>query len=243
MSDAPHKISHSTISSLHRIHKQLTELNNRINRGPRQMKASIAAIEACKAAEAEAQATLKQAKMACDKKQLQLKEREQRVIDLKGKLNTAASNREFQTFKEQIAADEQANGVLSDEILEAFDQIERLTQELQHRSAELKQREDDQASLQSEVDARMAEANVELQSVMAELTEAEQQLPDDAVDIYQRLIRSQGEDGLAPVEGQSCGNCGATFAPQTLNRLMLSHFICCPTCGAILYMTADSSIE
>lgn len=243
MSHAPHKISHSTISTLHHIHKKLTELNSQIGRGPRQLKAGIAAIESLKQAELQAQETLKQAKLACDSKQLQLKEREQRVVDIQNKLNTAASNREFQTFKEQIAADQQANGVLADEILEAMEKIDRLGEELRQRTAELKQRSDDHAKLQSEVDARVATASSERDRVLEELATAEEQLPEDAVDIYQRLIRSQGEDGLAPVEGQSCGNCGATFAPQVLNRLMLSHFICCPTCGAILYMTADSVPE
>ncbi|QDV70063.1 Putative zinc ribbon domain protein [Rosistilla carotiformis] len=243
MSDAPHKISHSTVSTLHHIHKKLTELNSQIGRGPRQLQAGIKAIETLKASEQQAKDALQQAKIACDRKQLQLKEREQRVADLKAKLNTAASNREFQTFKEQIAADQQANGVLADEILEAMEKIDELGRELKLRTEDLNQREADHASLQSEVDARVSVATAERERVMEELAVAEEQLPDDAVEIYQRLIRSHGEDGLAHVEGQSCGNCGATFAPQVLNRLMLSHFICCPTCGAILYMTADSVSE
>lgn len=243
MSDGPQKISHSTVSSLHYIHKQLAELNRQAGRGPRQVRAGEAAIEVLKSACQQAQDALQNAKLACDRKQLQLKEREQRVVDLNNKLNTAASNREFQTFKEQIAADKQANGVLADEILEAMEQIDRLSADVQQRAAELKQREEDHATLLSEIDGRTAIVNKELEGVQAELREYEAKLPEEAVEIYHRVIRTNGEDGLAQVESQSCGNCGTAFAPQMLNRLMLSHFICCPTCGAILYTTADQVFD
>ncbi len=62
-------------------------------------------------------------------KQLQLREREARIKDLQVKLNTCSSNREYQALKEQIAADQQANSVLSDEILEALERIDVLQAE------------------------------------------------------------------------------------------------------------------
>ena len=59
--------------------------------------------------------------MAVDKKQLQLKTGEDKVKDLRYKLNASTSNREYQALLEQIAADEMANSVLADEILEGLD--------------------------------------------------------------------------------------------------------------------------
>ena len=71
------------------------------------------------------------------RKQLQLKSREAQIDQLQTKLNTAASNREFNLLKEQIAADKQANSVLSDEILEAMDEIDGLEIKLKDVAAEL----------------------------------------------------------------------------------------------------------
>ncbi len=56
-----------------------------------------------------------------------------RIVDLEGKLNTAASNREFSLLKEQIAADEQANSVLSDEILEALEQLDLMQDQVENK--------------------------------------------------------------------------------------------------------------
>ena len=55
----------------------------------------------------------KQARMSVDEKQLQLREREARIQDLQGKLNSASSNREYQALKDQMAAQEMTNSVLT----------------------------------------------------------------------------------------------------------------------------------
>ena len=66
-------------------------------------------------------AAAKERRIAVDKKQLQLKTGEDKVKDLRHRLNAAASNREYQILLEQIAADEMANSVLADEILEGLE--------------------------------------------------------------------------------------------------------------------------
>ncbi len=77
---------------------------------------------------------------------MQLKSREIRIEELEAKLNTAASNREFSTLKEQIAADKQANSVLSDEILETLEQIDVLDEALKQAEAELAKQQSDHES-------------------------------------------------------------------------------------------------
>ena len=83
----------------------------------------------------------KTAVLACDAKQLQLRSREDKIKDLDAKLKTAASNREFSLLKEQIAADKQANEVLSDEILEGLEYIDELAAVVQAASEELERLE------------------------------------------------------------------------------------------------------
>ena len=65
-------------------------------------------------------------RVATDQKQLQLKSDEQKIKDHRAKLNAAASNREYQILKEQIAADEMTNSVLEDEIIEAMEKVDQL---------------------------------------------------------------------------------------------------------------------
>ena len=130
------EISAELLRTLHRIHRQLTDLRGQLERCPRQIKAGENFV-AKAAADVDAVKTLqKKTKMAGDEKQLTLKTRENRVLELKVKLNSAASNKEFSLLKEQIAADEQANAVLSDEIFEVLENLDVLAGNLEEANAE-----------------------------------------------------------------------------------------------------------
>ncbi len=123
-------VSASALRELHRIHRQITDLKGQLGRGPRQVRAAEALLERLETALTAAKEALTHTRVSADGKQLQLREREQRIEDLQVKLNTCNSNREYQALKEQIAADQQANSVLSDEILEALEKIDVLQAEL-----------------------------------------------------------------------------------------------------------------
>ena len=115
-----------SLRTLHRIHRQLSDLQDRLQRGPRQAKVADVAVKKSEAELAAAKDAHRQAKMASDEKHLQLRQREARLHDLQGKLNAANNNKEYQLLKDQIAADKQANSVLADEILEAMERIDQL---------------------------------------------------------------------------------------------------------------------
>lgn len=242
-SDTPIKVSAALLRTLHRIQRQRTDLKGQLERGPRQITASQAMVAQLEAATAEAQEKLRKAKMAADEKQLQLKSREERVRELGAKLNTAASNREYSSFKEQIAADLQANEVLSDEILEALERIDVLEAERLQRQQELKQRQEDHAALVASIEEKMRKVAEELRRVEAELAETEAELPGPIRSEYDRIVGSRGEEALAPVEGETCGGCYQLLTSQMMNRLYLGQAVRCPTCGAMMYLPEDRTVR
>ena len=119
-------VTAAALRELHRIHQQLADLRDRLERGPKQVRAREANVAQLEAKLAEARDRAKQTQMAVDRKQLDLKSGEQKVVDLRVKLNAANSNREYQALLEQIAAAEMAGSVLSDEILEGMEKIDQL---------------------------------------------------------------------------------------------------------------------
>ena len=119
-------ITAAALRELHRIHQQLGDLRDRLERGPKQVRLREADVTQLEARLAEAKEKAKQMQMAADRKQLELKSGEQKVVDLRVKLNAASSNKEYQALLEQIAAAEMAGSVLSDEILEGLEKIDHL---------------------------------------------------------------------------------------------------------------------
>jgi uncharacterized protein len=224
------------LRTLHRIHRQHSDLKDRLSRGPRQIQVAEASVKKCETDLAQAKEAYKQAKMSSDEKQLQLKHREAKLADLQAKLNMAQSNKEYQLLKDQMAADKQANSVLADEILEALEKIDELQAAVKTADANLAKTKDEQSKVRGRVNDQQQGLESELARVNAELHAAEEQLEGEFKDNYMRLSHSMGEDALAPVEGECCGGCSQTLTAQTMNLLKLDKPVFCKSCGRLLYL-------
>lgn len=229
------EISADLLQRLHRIYRQRSDIQGQIDRCPRRIAAGEAQVEKCRQAVVDTGEAIKRTKIMADQKQKQLKEREERIYTLQGKLNAAASNREYDSFKEQIAADEQANSVLSDEILEMLERIDQLELDRKDRERELAQRIVEHDAMVITVNEQLEGLKSDLTRVEAEREEAETLVPQTARVEYARLIAARGEDALAPVDGDTCGGCYQMLTTQMINRIRLSHLVRCPACNAFLY--------
>jgi predicted nucleic acid-binding Zn-ribbon protein len=225
-----------SLRALHRIHRQLSDLKSRVERGPRQVRACEANVKKCETELTQAKDAFKQAKIAADEKQLQLKSREARVADLQTKLNMAQSNKEYQLLKDQMAADKQANSVLADEILEALERLDQLQAAIKTAEGNLAKTKDDLVKVRQRISDEQQGLETELGRVTSELKAAEDTLEGDFKDNYLRLSRSLGEDALAPVEADCCGGCSQTLTAQTINMLKLDKPVFCKSCGRLLYL-------
>lgn len=220
---------------LHSLHLQLADLEGQLNRGPIQIKAGEAIMQACSDAVEAARQDVKAATIACDEKQLQLKTREDRIESLKAKLNAAASNKEFDLLKEQIAADQQANSVQSDEILEGLERIDVLQEAVAAAEKELAEKTAEQKKRAESIEERMAVVQADLEHVRNELEKAEKDVPLAVRGEYKRLTESRGDEALAPIEDGSCGGCNQTLTTQMVDRVRLGFLVDCPACSAWLY--------
>jgi uncharacterized protein len=232
-------ISAEALRELHRIHRQLTDLRDRHERGPKQVAAVDANVKKMELDLEQAKDAAKKTRILADQKQLQLKGREDKITELKGKLNQASSNREFQALKEQIGADEQANSVLSDEILEALEKIDQLQAAVKSADENLKKARDEGVKVKQKVESERSVIEAELARVQVNLAEAETKLPPDIKLFYDRIAKARGEGALAQIDGEVCGNCFQTVTTQTMNELYLSRPVFCQGCGCLLYLPED----
>ena len=228
-------VAGSALRELHRIHRQLAELRERLNRGPRRLKACEANVGKLNAEHEDAKQTTTDTRLAIDRKQLDLKSGEQKVVDLKAKLNSASSNKEYQALLEQIAAAEMAGSVLADEILEGFEKIDELEAAAGEASKTLAAAEQELERTRNAVKEEAATIEADLARLQQELTSAEDSLPDSFRDDYDRIVRGKGAEALAVVENGVCTGCGCHITLNMQSELKLSRAVFCKTCGALLY--------
>ena len=231
-------VTAAALRELHHLHQQLAELRDRVERGPKQIRAREANVAQLKAKVDEARARVQETQMAINRKQLDLKAGEQKVVDARVKLNGASSNKEYQALIEQIAAAEMAGSVLADEILEAMEKIDTLAAGRQ-RSREDAGRGQPGARKDAAGDRSIGRLAAQPTSSGSKpsLVQAEAALPADFKVDYQRVVRGKGANGLAAVDDNVCGGCGQQITLNMQNELRLSRPVFCKSCGCLLYLS------
>lgn len=227
------------LTELHRLLLALQEVQEQIDRGPRQLKVRQQTVVQ-KQADLEAQKQkYKSLRMNADQKSLQLKSNEAKIGDLKGKLNQAQSNREFDIIRAQIEADTVANSVLEDEILDSLEKVDgahiaikKLEEEVAHAKSEESRITAEIAAALPGIQARQAELNTAIVS-------AETRLPDEIKTPYRRLVQAYGAAALAHVDGNTCTSCYVSLPPQMVMQVRSGQTMFCKTCGRLLYMRPE----
>lgn len=226
----------ATLGELHRIHQHLAERRDQLERGPKQLRAREANVAQLDARLAEARDKTKHTQVAVDRKQLDLKSGEQKIVDLRAKLNACSSNREYQALLEQIAAAEMAGSVLSDEILEGLEKIDQLAALVKEAEAHLTAGKQDLEKTRHNIAESAASIRADIARLEQELAQAEQGLPAEFKADYLRIVRGKGADSLAVVDDGVCTGCGQQITLNMQNELRLSKLVFCKSCGRILYL-------
>jgi predicted nucleic acid-binding Zn-ribbon protein len=232
-------VTAGVLRELHRIHRQLGDLRERLDRGPKQVKARQATVARLEADLAQVKSDAKAAKVGADQKQLLLKSGEAKVRELKTKLNAASSNREYQALKDQIAADEMAGSVLADEILEALEKIDGYTSQITEAEQNLAKGREELAKIEQQVREQHDRLMGDVQRLEEELKKVEVELPADFRDAYQRVVKGKGSDAMAQVEGETCGGCYHHLTANIFSSLLMNRVVCCQSCGRLLYLPED----
>lgn len=228
-------LSAELLETLHRIHRQLDDLRSRADRGPRQVRAREASVAKLQEDHATAQESVKQLKLAADRKQLELKSSEAKVVDWKVKLNACSSNKEFQALRDQIAAAEMAGSVLADEILETMEKSDQLEVAVGQAKEKVDVAKGELAKFRDVVVQEGQLIAADIKRLEGELATEEANLPNEHREDYRRVIRGKGSDGLASAEGGVCGGCGQQITLNMQNELLLAKPVYCKACGRLLY--------
>ena len=228
-------VDYALLESLHRMLRQLTDIEDRLRRGPIQIRLVKTTEQGFTEALDEKKQELAAAQKEARSKQSQLDDREHKLEELRSKLNAAESNKEYKLLKDRIAADQQANSVQADEIFEVLEKIDVIESELKEATENLEKAKAETARIDSKVSEEAARLKNDEAGVREELATALKQLPSDLKVPYERNIKSLGEDTFAATDTKTCGNCHTTLTQQTASNLLSSKQLICAGCGAILY--------
>jgi hypothetical protein len=226
----------NSLRELHELRKRTATLREGIDRGPRQVDAKRKHLAERTAALEKARADLKQIKVKSHEKETERKAMDGRINQLQLQINTAKSNKEYTTLVSEKDAAVKARAVIEDEILEMLMREDEIAKQNQAAETEVKRLEQDLADATKTTEQQGADLGARLRDVESMHAAAEGKLPQDAREVYRRLVERRGPESLAPVAGGTCTGCYTGITPQMQNQLLLGELVLCKSCGRLLYL-------
>jgi uncharacterized protein len=225
-----------TLREIHRLRRFTRDLQEQIDRGPKQFQAQQARVARQEAVQREAQETLKKLKVVVHDKEITLKSTHSEVTKHKAQLNAAASKKEYDALSHEIAAEQARFAQLEDEILAGMAEIEERTAQMPELEKNVQQAREDYKKFEASAGERHAALVQQLNDALARLKEVEQEIPADVRTNYNRIVGGLGADAFAAVVDRNCGACNTAITAQQYTELLMKNFVACKSCGRMLYL-------
>ncbi|MFL5244454.1 MAG: zinc ribbon domain-containing protein [Gemmataceae bacterium] len=225
-----------TLRDIHRLHRFIKNLQEELDRVPRQLKAQQARVARQEELLKQAQDELKHLKVATHEKETSLKTTHTLIAKHLKQQNEAGGKKEYDALQAEITAEKQNVQRLENEILDNLGEMEEKTIKIPELEKNVKQAKADFTTFENGVQARLADLNGQLEQAKKDLKVVEAQIPADRKAQLERIIASKGDDALAVVKNRNCTACHTAITSQNYNDLVSGMFVLCVACGRILYL-------
>jgi predicted nucleic acid-binding Zn-ribbon protein len=221
---------------IHRLRRFTHDLQEQIDRLPRQQKAQQAKVARQEEIVRQGQDAIKHLKVEIHSKEGTLKSTHGQIAKYQKQLNEAESKKEYDALQHEINEAKATCQRLEEEILNGMTEVEEKTAQLPEFEKAVKQAKQEQTQFESAMQERSASFQSQLEEAKSQLKEHEAALPANLRAQYERNVAAKGHEAMSAVAGQSCAACYTEITAQQYNELKQELFVLCKSCGRILYL-------
>lgn len=228
----------ATFREIHRLRRFDHELQEQMDRLPRQQKARQDNIARVEEIHHQAQEAIKHLKVEMHSKEVTLKTTHGQIAKHQKQLNEAGSKKEYEALQHEINDAKATARRLEEEILDGMAQSEEQSARLPELEQAVKLAKAELTQFEAGMRERLAALQTQADDARRQLQELEANIPANHRAMYERIVTAKGHDALSTVQGQSCSACHTEITAQQHNELLQEQFVACKSCGRILYLPA-----
>jgi len=180
-----------------------------------------------------------------DRLELELKSRDETIAKLRASLNSAKTNKEYAAVLTQLNTTKADSSKVETQSLELLKDIEADEAECKDIQKQIDEQKETLEQTRKESEELAARYQVGIDKVQAEWDDVAKSIPDEAVDLFNRVAETYDGHAVAEVEQQdekrglySCGGCFMGITAENVNVLMTKDdIIRCPNCTRILVLS------
>ncbi|MDD5487966.1 MAG: C4-type zinc ribbon domain-containing protein [Candidatus Omnitrophica bacterium] len=224
------------LAELQKIDSQLYDIRSEIASIPDMIAGFDAELAEKMSAFNAAESRLKELQLSKGKKELEMKDKEEKVKKHEGELYQIKNNKEYTALQSEIESIKADISLLEEDLIRIFDEIENAKAD----QAREKDACGEEAALVETEKRKIEDHRKELEAQVSKM-EADRKVVAAGVDEqtlyrYERILKNKGRTALAEVKGAFCGECNMQLRPQVLNDVKIKRdIVFCENCARILY--------
>ncbi len=232
-----------------RVDQQLQGLESRLRSAEKFHDEQSKQLESVRTQQRMIATQLKQLQAQIGEQEGEIQSIDARIERLRGQMNNAKTNKEYQAFLVEVNTLKADRDQIEQSALEQMTKVDELKKQVADLDSREREREKVRTVAASDRDKRADEIRDRVNELRAERKSLSAAVPADALSTYEQLLRTRGDDAMAPVEVQdrkrheaTCGSCMMSVPVETLSALMSgSKLINCVSCGCILYLERETA--
>src|SRR5262249_50015410 len=192
---------------IHRLRRFAHDLQEQIDRVPRQQKIQQAKVARQEEILRAAQDALKHLKVEIHSKEVTLKTTHGQIAKFQKQLNEVGSKKEYDALQHEIRDAKETCQRLEEEILTGMVESEEKTAQIPEFEKAVRQAKEEYAQFESGIQERLNGYRTQLAEAGQQLQEREAVIPDNLRSQYDRIVASKGHDAMSAVQGRTCAAC------------------------------------
>ncbi len=236
----------ATLESLQRLQEvelQIAEIQRRIDRALRSCKRQESHIADLDANIRAHEQQLRADQIHADRLDLEVKSNEVEINKLRSALNTAKTNKEYSAVLTQLNTNKADNAKIEERALALMSQVDVKRKELQALRDDRNKEAARLADLEAEVKSVEDKAAERLSRLRRERDQAADEVPPDALTMFNRVAEKNEGEALAMVvrthpkrREYACEGCNMSITIEQVNAILSrDEAVLCNVCGRILY--------
>ena len=220
-----------------KVDQKVARLQRQQESVPRETAERQARLETSRAAAATAAEGFQTAELRSRELELSIKQSDEELKNLEGKLNTIKNNAEYQAILFQIESVKKERGTLEEEGLQILEQMEGLQIDSDQTKSVLAENQTVFEEFQAKAQKLLVEKAAEIEKISVGRDGTVEGVPPELIDEYDRLFANR--DGLAVclVDSQFCQGCYTNITMNDLAKLSGGRTVVqCGSCQRILYL-------
>ena len=169
-----------------------------------------------------------------------LNEKEAAIAKHTASLNSIKSNDLYKACLLEIEKAKADKSVVEDEILQLMEDIDKEIVNLKKYETETKQQEENINKELKEMDSSVNKIKEDVSVLQKDRDEFAKVIPANILSQYERIRENRNGQGLALIEGDSCGGCNMVLRPQLIvQATKCKELVYCDNCSRILFNKKD----